>query len=84
MRTAHAEANAIAQAAKQGSRTEGATLYCRMTPCRTCAMLIVNSGILRVVVQKDYHAGKETKEIFKNAGVELVILSDEMQMYKDQ
>jgi len=83
MRTAHAEANAIAQAAKQGSSTKGATLYCNMVPCRNCAMLIINSGIERVVALKEYHASKETHEMFKNAGVELVVLSDEMQMYKD-
>ena len=35
VRTVHAEQNAICQAAKNGISIEGATLYCRMTPCRT-------------------------------------------------
>jgi len=39
VRTVHAEQNAICQAAKLGIPLEGTTLYCRMTPCRTCAML---------------------------------------------
>jgi len=86
MRTAHAEANAIAQAARHGIAIEGATLYCRMTPCRNCAMLIVNSGIARVVAQMDYHGSSaaESKEMFKMAGVEFCILTDSKCNYKDK
>jgi len=36
LRTVHAEQNAICQAAKRGISIEGATVYTRMTPCRTC------------------------------------------------
>lgn len=42
VRTVHAEQNAICQAAKRGISIEGATVYQRMTPCRTCAMLWIN------------------------------------------
>ena len=86
MRTAHAEANAICQAAKNGVAIDGATLYCRMVPCRSCAMLIANSGIVRVVAQMQYHGSSntESKEILKNAGVDLVVLKDEKPSYKDQ
>ena len=55
VRTVHAEQNAICQAAKRGIALEGATVYCKMTPCRTCAMLIINCGIKRVVCEKHYH-----------------------------
>ena len=86
MRTAHAEANAICQAAKNGVSIDGATLYCRMTPCRNCAMMIVNSGIVRVVAQIDYHGSSaaESKEIFKMAGVDFCIATDEKCSYKNQ
>ena len=84
MRTTHAEANAIAQAAKNGVSIDGATLYCRMTPCRTCAMLISNCGIKRVIVQHDYHGKSETAEIFKNAGVKFEMLSTAPPSYSDQ
>lgn len=86
MRTAHAEANAICQAAKNGVSIDGATLYCRMTPCRNCAMMIVNSGIVRVIAQIDYHGSSaaESKEIFKNAGVEFCIVTDKKADYQDQ
>lgn len=53
VRTVHAEQNAICQAARRGIALNKGTLYCRMTPCRTCAMLIINCGIERVVCKKD-------------------------------
>jgi dCMP deaminase len=52
-----------------------------MTPCRDCAMLIVNSGIIEVVAERDYHDSAESKVIFQNAGVKLTILHDEVQSY---
>ena len=54
IRTIHAEANAIAFAAKYGISTEGATLYVTSSPCYDCAKLIVNSGITEVVYLKEY------------------------------
>lgn len=81
MRTAHAEQNAICQAAKLGMGIDGATLYCRMTPCSTCAKMIINSGIKRVVVERRYHQGKESEDMFKTAGIVLDILNDEVQKY---
>lgn len=44
----HAEANAIAFAARNGVALDGATLYTTMSPCVPCAMLIVNAGITHV------------------------------------
>jgi dCMP deaminase len=84
VRTVHAEQNAICQAAKLGIALEGSTLYCRMTPCRTCAMLIINCGIKRVVCEKKYHAGKESEEMFKLAEVSLEFMNDEVLQYKNQ
>ncbi len=84
VRTIHAEQNAICQAAKLGISIEGATLYCKMTPCRTCAMMIINSGIKRVVCEKKYHAAKESEEMFERAGIELVYFEDKVEEYKNQ
>lgn len=81
LRTAHAEQNAICQAAKLGIAIDGAILYCKMTPCSACAKMIINSGIKRVVCEKKYQAGKESEEMFKIAGVELVTLIDEVEKY---
>jgi dCMP deaminase len=82
VRTVHAEQNAICQAAKNGVALEGATLYCRMTPCRVCAMLIINCGIKRVVCQRRYHAGGESEEMFRKVGLELHYIHDEIQEYE--
>jgi len=84
MRTVHAEQNAICQAAKLGISLNGATLYCKMTPCRTCAMLIINCGIRRVVCEKKYHAGAESEEMFRVAGVELEFFENDVEQYDNQ
>jgi dCMP deaminase len=81
VRTVHAEQNAICQAAKRGIALDGATLYCRMTPCRVCAMLIINCGIKRVVCEQKYHAGAESEEMFAKAGVRLEFFSEEVLKY---
>lgn len=83
IRTSHAEENAIANAARFGVALEGATLYCHMTPCYTCAKTIINAGIKRVVCNMDYHAGGRSKEIFKESGVSYELVSNKIQEYKD-
>ena len=83
IRTSHAEENAIVQAARSGVSTEGATLYCKMAPCYTCAKMIINAGIVRVVALKDYHASKRSKEIFTEAGIQFDLINEELEVYKD-
>ena len=82
VRTVHAEQNAIAQAARLGVSIDGSTLYCRMTPCRVCAMLIINCGIIRVVCERRYHDGAEPEEMFRQAGVHLEYIHNETQVYE--
>lgn len=84
VRTVHAEQNAICQAAKRGVAIEGATLYCRMTPCRACAMMIINCGIIRVVAERRYHDGAESEDMFAQAGVALEYVHDEVEHYDNQ
>lgn len=54
-RGTHAEQNAIIQAAKHGVSIKGGTIYCTLQPCSTCAKLIINSGIKRVVYKGSYN-----------------------------
>ncbi len=49
LRTAHAEINAIAQAAKAGNRTEGCTAVVNFHPCAQCAAALINAGIVEVI-----------------------------------
>lgn len=84
VRTAHAEQNAIVQAAKLGIAIDGATLYCKMTPCSTCSKMIVNAGVKRVVCEKRYHAGAETERMFRHTGIELIYFDMEIEKYDKQ
>lgn len=84
VRTIHAEQNAICQAARYGIPLEGTTLYCTMEPCRVCAMLVVSVGIRRVVTKRRYHAAGDTRQLFAEAGVELVVAEDVVESYEDQ
>lgn len=84
IRTTHAEQNAICQAARAGISIEGATIYCTMTPCFTCAKLLVTCGIKRIVAKKDYHASKLSKEVFDRAGVKLEIIDNSIEKYEGQ
>ena len=82
VRTIHAEQNAICQAAKRGVALEGSTVYVTMTPCRTCAMMLISIGVKKVIAEYKYHAGKDTEEMFKTAGIELSFINNETMKYK--
>lgn len=84
MRTVHAEQNALAQAARRGVAIDGATAYTNMTPCRTCAMLLINAGIKKVVCERKYHAGAESEQMLKKAGIKIEYKYKETQKYKNQ
>jgi dCMP deaminase len=83
-RTLHAEENAILQAAMDGVRLRGATLYCKMTPCLGCARRIARVGIKKVIAQKTYHADKASRQLFSAAKVELVVIDDSVEDYENQ
>ena len=82
IRTVHAEQNAICQAAKLGISLNEGTLYCTMTPCYTCAKMIVNCGIKRVVCDKKYKDSEETEKLFALLGIELQVVYDEVEKYE--
>lgn len=54
VRTLHAEQNAIIQAALHGVSVAGGTIYVTHQPCLTCAKMIINAGIIRVVYAGHY------------------------------
>jgi dCMP deaminase len=72
----HAEANAVAFAARHGVSIQRATLYCTDTPCVHCAMLLVNAGITRVVCRRWYHDGTGV-DVLRSAGIELWTATDD-------
>jgi len=70
IRTVHAEANAIAWAARNGFGTEEAELFCTHEPCLACAKLIVNAGITRVVYEHPYRK-HDGITLLNDAGIEI-------------
>jgi dCMP deaminase len=74
VRTVHAEANAIVQAAKSGVRIEGAGIYVTASPCWGCFRLIANAGINRIVFGEFYRDNK-IFEFSQKLGIELVDFS---------
>ena len=67
---AHAEQNAIIQAARYGINISGATLYCTHQPCVICAKMIINAGIKRVVYREGY-PDEFSLRLFEEAGTQL-------------
>ena len=69
-RTIHAEINAIAQAARNGTRIDQADIYVTHTPCIHCFKSLVNTGIRRIYYGKAYKL-HTIEELRANTGVEL-------------
>ena len=79
--TKHAEENAILNAARMGTKTEGCTIYVPWFPCANCAGDIVQAGIRCVVAYGFDHddptwgeSMRQAAEILSEGGVELRIL----------
>ncbi len=84
LRTIHAEVNAVAQAARDGISINRATVYCKMAPCANCAKMLINCGVKRVVAELRYHADHESADLFKKAGVQYEVLSEDVEKYDKQ
>ncbi len=74
VRTVHAEANAICQAARNGVRLEGADIYTTASPCWGCFRLIANSSIRRIYYG-EFYRDQRSLEIAEELGMELIDLS---------
>ncbi len=66
---AHAEENAIVQAAYHGVALKDAVLYCTDSPCLLCAKMIISAGIKEVIYEKAYHRNRQVTSLFREAGV---------------
>lgn len=83
-RSIHAEANAVALAARQGMDLEGATAYMTLFPCYVCTKLLVRAGIKEIVYELGYNSknierDRHWKEVFDGVKVKVrkVGLNDE-------
>ena len=66
----HAEQNAIVQAALHGVTIQGGQIFCTHQPCVTCAKMIINAGIVRVVCAEEY-PDELGRSMLAEAGIEL-------------
>jgi len=82
---AHAEENAIVQAARMGVATDGCTLLVwGKTPCANCARMIIQAGIKTVLFQAEDFRGSKYYEsfiaafkMFEEAGIDVQYLKPE-------
>jgi len=81
LHTVHAEANIVAQAARNGVCLEHSTMYVwPFIPCNSCCSLLIQAGFTRVVVPNtpipDRWADSfaATKGMFREVGVNLTLI----------
>lgn len=74
VRTIHAEANAIIQAARNGVAIDGGSVYVSASPCWNCFKMIANAGLKRIVFG-EFYRDPRIFEFAHRLGIELVDLS---------
>lgn len=81
IRTVHAEANAVAQAARMGMAIEGADIYTTASPCYDCGKLIINAGVKKIICLEFYDSrygmSGQMSRLALAAGVEMLFLGKE-------
>ena len=75
VRTTHAEANAIVQAAKNGIQINQSEIYVTASPCYDCFKLIANAGIKKIYYD-EFYRDKRIIEKSKEIGIQLASLED--------
>lgn len=73
VRTVHAEANAIVQAARNGVRLDGGLIYVTASPCFGCFKLVANAGLQKIVFG-EFYRDERIFELSQELGIELVHL----------
>ena len=76
VRTVHAEANAVTQAAKNGVRIDDSEIYVTASPCLNCFKLAANAGI-HTIYYKEFYRDERIKIYAQQAGIKLVYMGEE-------
>ena len=83
----HGEANALHLAGRRGQSCEGAKLYTQGLPCTECAKAIIQHGISKIIIDKDYtitnsekweQEAKISKEMFDDARIPIQSIKVEL------
>jgi len=76
VRTIHAEANAIVQAAKNGVAIDGGEIFITASPCYNCFKMIANSGIKKIFFG-EFYRDERIHNLSLKLGIELIDMSKE-------
>ena len=69
--TVHAEQNAIADCAKRGILTNGATAYITHYPCINCAKILISAGIIEIKYNEDYKNDSLVDNLMRQSGIKV-------------
>jgi dCMP deaminase len=69
VRTTHAEANAVIQAALHGISSKGASCYVTHFPCLNCTKILINAGIREIIYLNGYRMDENAIAFYQEAGV---------------
>ncbi len=69
--TIHAEMNAIIQAARNGVRIEGASIYITASPCWSCFKALANAGIQRICYG-EFYRDERSFRVAERLGIQMV------------
>ncbi len=72
--TVHAEQNAVADAARRGSKVEGCVAYITHYPCINCAKILASAGIAEIRYREDYNNDPMVAPLMADAGVKVLKL----------
>ena len=75
VRTVHAEVNAVAQSAMNGTEIKDSSIYLTASPCWSCFKVIVNSGIKRIYFG-EFYKDEKIFQFAQEIGVELIDMSE--------
>jgi dCMP deaminase len=70
VRTIHAEANAIIQAAKNGVGIDRGSIYVTASPCWGCFKMIANAGLVKIVYG-EFYRDQRIFDFAQRLGIEL-------------
>tara|TARA_B100000749_G_C18275411_1_gene402086 strand:- start:2 stop:430 length:429 start_codon:yes stop_codon:yes gene_type:complete len=73
IRTIHAEANAIVQAARNGVQIDNTEIFITASPCYDCFKMIANAGI-KIIYYSEFYREERIITHAKELGIELVHL----------
>ena len=73
VRTIHAEANAIVQAARNGVQIDKSEIFITASPCYDCFKMIANAGI-QIIYYGEFYGDDRIISHAKELGIELVHL----------